>query len=51
MQTARTLREDEVFGRWVLETSHESRPWEVIVEPDFLAHLLIVITAYSVGST
>lgn len=36
---------------WVSETSHQSRRWEVIVEPDESDRLLVVITAYSVEST
>ena len=40
------LREDDEPGRRVVETSHESKPWEVIVEPDPQAQLLVVITAY-----
>jgi len=28
---------------------HERRPWEVVVEPDDLARLLVVVTAYQVG--
>ena len=46
MAFAMDLREDDEPGRWVVETSHESRPWEVIVEPDPQAQLLVVITAY-----
>ncbi len=50
MESASGLREDDEPGRWVVETAHESRPWEVIVEPDSGDHLLIVITAYPVNS-
>jgi hypothetical protein len=35
-------------GRWAIQTRHDSKPWEVIVEPDESAKLLVVITAYSV---
>ncbi len=48
MTSATDLREDEDPGRWVVETSRESRPWEVIVEPDPANELLVVITAYPV---
>jgi hypothetical protein len=48
MSTAMSLREDREPGRWVVETAHESRLWEVIVEPDPAAHLVAVITAYPV---
>lgn len=38
---------DIVQDRWVIETRHRQKPWEVIVEPDRDTQLLIVITAYS----
>ena len=48
MSGAMKLREDQEPGRWVVETAHESRLWEVIVEPDSADQLLVVITAYPV---
>jgi len=33
-------------GRWLVHTRHAGRPWTVIVEPDDVARLLVVITAY-----
>lgn len=45
---ASDFRRDIVEGRWAIRTRHRSRPWEVIVEPDFVERLLIVITAYPV---
>jgi hypothetical protein len=39
-------RRDVVPGRWIIETRHRRKPWEVIVEPDADAQLLVVITAY-----
>ena len=50
MASAMGLRKDVEPGRWVVETLHESRPWEVIVEPDPEATLLVVITAYPLGT-
>ena len=41
-------RSDILEGRFVIETRHAGRSWEVIVEPDELRHLLVVITAYPV---
>jgi hypothetical protein len=41
-------RRDVVPGRWIIETRYRRRPWEVIVEPDADAQLLVVITAYPV---
>lgn len=39
---------DEVEGRWVIETKHRRRRWEVIVEPDYDSQLLVLVTAYKV---
>lgn len=48
MDRAVSLREDAEPGRWVVETTHQSASWEVIVEPDEADSLLVVITAYRV---
>jgi len=48
MESAMSLREDLEPGRWVVQTLHDSRPWEVIVEPDPADRILVVITAYPV---
>jgi hypothetical protein len=48
LETARGYRPDVVEGRWIIETNHRRRLWEVIVEPDELDDLLVVITAYPV---
>lgn len=50
MTRATGYREDYESGRWVVETHHESQPWEVIVEPDDVDELLVVITAFSLDS-
>ena len=39
---------DVIAGRFVVETRHAGRSWEVIVEPDDDESLLVVITAYSI---
>lgn len=49
LEGASHLRPDVVVGRWVAETRHGGRPWEVIVEPDSEEHVLVVITAYPCG--
>lgn len=36
-------------GRWIIETRHDRRRWEVVVEPDPAFRLLVVITAYPLG--
>jgi hypothetical protein len=49
LQRATGYRTDAEPGRWVIETSHDGKSWEVIVEPDAIAKLLIVVTAYAIG--
>jgi hypothetical protein len=41
-------RPSATFGRFVVETTWESDNWEVVVEPDDGAELLVVVTAYRV---
>lgn len=48
LEHARGFRPDVVEGRWVIETFHRRRTWEVIVEPDEMDELLVVVTAYPV---
>ncbi len=48
LQRATDYREDVVEGRWVIETRHRGRAWEVIVESDQERALLVVVTAYPV---
>ncbi len=48
LERASDYREDAVEGRWVIETRHRGRLWEVIVEPDRERQLLVVVTAYPV---
>lgn len=48
IQQATELHEDDEPGRWLVETKHDSQPWQVIVEPDSEDKLLVVITAYPV---
>ena len=46
LERATGFRPDVTHGRWVVETTHNRRAWEVIVEPDDAAKRLIVVTAY-----
>jgi uncharacterized protein DUF4258 len=46
LQHATDYRRDIVPGRWVVLARHRRQPWHVIVEPDFDAELLVVVTAY-----
>jgi hypothetical protein len=43
---AGNYRPDVVEGRWVIETSHQRKKREVIVEPDDEFKLLVTLTAY-----
>ena len=49
LEYATGLRVDVVDGRWVIETWHARRRWDVIVEPDEESRLLVVVTAYPVS--
>jgi hypothetical protein len=46
LEHSQDCKPDIVDGRWVIETVHEKRTWEVVVEPDVDAERLVVITAY-----
>jgi hypothetical protein len=48
LERAASLRRAIVPERWVVGTRHRRRRWEVIVEPDHEAQLLVVITAYPI---
>ena len=46
LQRATGHRDDVVEGRWVIETRHRGKAWEVIIEPDRERQLLVAVTAY-----
>ena len=48
LEHPRGYRADIVEGRWVIETRHNRKDWEVIVEPDNEQKLLVVVTGYPV---
>ena len=48
LERSRAMDPDLVEGRWVIRTRHRRKTWEVIVEPDRDAKILVVITAYPV---
>ena len=50
LETALGYRADIVEGRYVVNSRHRRKRWEVIVEPDVVARRLVVITAYPSGS-
>jgi hypothetical protein len=50
LSDASRLRPDIVPDRWIVETGQGRARWEVIVEPDPDAQLLVVLTAYPIES-
>lgn len=46
LEVAEDYHSDDVEGRWVIQTRHHRKPWEVVVEPDLREKLLVVVTAY-----
>lgn len=48
LEEATGFRPDFVGGRFVIETRHDGRYWEVIVEPILEERILLAITAYRV---
>lgn len=46
LEGANGYRRDSVEGRWVIDSRHDRRSWEVIVEPLTSEQLLLVVTAY-----
>ena len=51
LELAIGYRRNVVPGRWVIQTRHSRRAWEVIVEPLTPERLLLVVTAYPVEET
>ena len=50
LHEADAFRLDVVPGRVVIDCRSGEQAWEVIVEPDLNERLLVVITAYRIGS-
>jgi Domain of unknown function (DUF4258) len=48
LEVAQRYRKDMVEHRWVVMTRHRRRRWEIVVEPDWDARLLVVVTAYPI---
>ena len=49
LESARAYRPDVSPGRWIIETTHAQRAWEVVVEPDAAQQRLIVVSAFPAG--
>jgi hypothetical protein len=48
LERASNYRPDVVDGRWIIETRHQRRRWEIVVEPDKELRLLVVVTAFPI---
>ena len=48
LERASGFRADVVERRWLVETRHNRKHWEVVVEPDNDQKLLVIVTAYPV---
>lgn len=48
LERASGFRPDIVDGRWLVESWHQNRRWDIIVEPDTEQGLLVVVTAYPI---
>ena len=48
LERASNYRPDVVERRWIIESRHQRRRWEIIVEPDNEVRLLVVVTAFPV---
>ena len=46
LRDAAGYHENYVEGRYAIETRHEGRRWEVVVEPVPEQRILVVVTAY-----
>jgi len=45
---ARSVGRGLVPGRWTIRTRHRRRDWEIIVEPDDAARVIVVVTGYPI---
>jgi hypothetical protein len=50
LHSATRVWPDIIAGRWVVDTRLQRKRWQVIVEPDHHAQLVVVVTAYPVDS-
>lgn len=47
--SATAFRPSAHAGRFIIETTHDGTPWELVVEPDELDQLLVVVTAFPIS--
>ena len=48
LENATGYHENHEEGRWAIESKHDGRAWEIIVEPIVEEQLLVIVTAYPV---
>ena len=48
LENATGYYENHEEGRWAIESKHDGRPWEIIVEPVPEEQILVIVTAYPV---
>jgi hypothetical protein len=48
LERATAFSPDTPTGRFIIQTTHAGRSWEVIAEPDSAAQVVIIVTAYPV---
>ena len=51
LERAVSYSAEAATGRYVIQTTHLTRTWEVVVEPDREAKTLVVVTAYPVDAS
>ena len=49
LHLASRLRRDIEPGRWLVITRHRKARWEIILEPDAEAQIVVGVTAYPAG--
>lgn len=45
LENATGYHENHEEGRWAIESKHDGRPWEIIVEPIPEEQILVMVTA------
>lgn len=48
LEHASGYHEDQAPDRWVIETIHDKKPWQIIVEPIPEERTFVVVTAFAV---
>ena len=48
LENATGYHENHEVGRWAIETMHDRRWWEIIIDPIPEEQLLVILTAYPV---